>query len=171
MSAEDQVRPYHAKRDATGQEAADAVAAVIKHAHDKDSAAKTRTAPKKQPRWMLPLGINLGVFAVYLLIAPPAWVTVSPIEGPPLAKQEQDIRTAMYMQAQRIDAYVLSSGSLPATIEEMGTSPYEGVDYIPRGRTYQLVATVGEVTVLYDSAEPDASFQQAALVAMTGSGG
>lgn len=171
MSAEDKVRPYHAKKDSSGQEAADAVAAVLKHAQEKDDAAKTRDAPKKQPRWMLPLGINLAVFAVYLLIAPPQWVTVSPIEGPSVAEQAQDMRSAMWFQAARIEAYRQANGSLPASFEETGSSAYEGVDYIRQGSAFQLVATVGDETVVYDSAAPDPSFEQSAMRAMTGAGG
>ncbi|MEQ9400170.1 MAG: hypothetical protein RJQ04_13495 [Longimicrobiales bacterium] len=171
MSAEDQVRPYHAKPEQSGQETADAVAAVLKHAHEKDAAAKTREGPRKQPRWMLPVGINLAVFAVYLLIAPPAWVTVSPIEGPTVAEQAQDMRSAMWFQAQRVDAFREANGRLPADIAETGSTPYEGVDYVPQGSSYQLIATVGDEVVVYDSAGPDPSFQQSAMRAMTGAGG
>lgn len=171
MSSEDQVRPYHAKKDASGQEAADAVAAVLKHAEERDKVAKAKTAPRKQPRWMLPLGINLAVFAVYLLIAPPDFVTLNQIEGPSLAKQEQDMRAAMYMQAQRIEGYRMNNGALPTAIEDIGSTPYQGMDYVPTGNAFRLIATVGESTVVYDSSSPDPSFEQSVVRAMTGAGG
>ena len=72
MSGEEEVRPYHAR---SGSETADTLAEVLEHAAARDEAAKAREAPKRQPKWMLPLGINLALFAVYLLIAPPACVT------------------------------------------------------------------------------------------------
>jgi len=156
MSSEDKVRPYHAK--ASGQEAADAVHAVLQHAADRDQAAHQTTGPKKQPKWMLPLGINLGVFAVYLLIAPPAWVVVSPLEAPPVEEQLEDLRLAMYMQAQRVESYRQQNGRLPTELVEAG-SPVPGVEYnvIGIGR-YQLVATVGGEALIYDSSDSAAEW-------------
>ena len=97
MSERDQVTPYHAKDVATGQEAADAVADVLKHAAEREEAAHKKTAPKKQPKWMLPVGINLGVLAVYFWIAPPNWVQVNPIQPPPAEERVESLRRAMYV--------------------------------------------------------------------------
>jgi hypothetical protein len=168
MSSEDQVRPYHAKDEARGQEAADAVAAVLKHAAERQKAADEKPRPKKQPKWMLPVGINLAVLAVYLLIAPPRWVTVNPIEPPDLASQEASIKVAMYFQAQRIDTYRNQHGAAPVNLSDAGSFPPE-IDYIRRGDdAYQLVARVGETAVVYDSTEPDASFAEAAATRLAG---
>ena len=89
----DQVKPFHAKDVASGQEAADAVAAVIKHAAERDEAARRKAPAKTQPKWMLPLGLNLGLLAVYLLIAPPSWVIVNPIAPPPDEQRVGNLRT------------------------------------------------------------------------------
>lgn len=168
MSSEDRFRPYHAKGEARGQEAADAVAAVLKHAAERQKAADLRPPPRAQPRWMLPVGINLAVLAVYLLIAPPAFVTVNPIEGPDLASQEHNLRGAMWMVAQRIDSYRIQYGTAPANLSDAGSAP-SGIDYIRRGdNAYHLVATVGETAVVYDSTNPDASFAQAAQSRLSG---
>ena len=172
MSSDDPVRPYHAEPRASGQEAADVLAAALKHAQERDRAVASRPAPKKQPRWMLPLGINLAVFAVYLLIAPPAWVTVSPIEAPGVVKRTQDMRAAMYMQAQRIEGYrQANDGVLPPSIEALGSTPYQGVDYVLRGDHFQLVAVIGDETVVYDSSSPDPSFASSVERALAASGG
>src|SRR5688572_21172287 len=80
-------KPFHAKEVSTGQEAADTVAAVLKHAQARDEAAKKRQAPKAQPIWMLPLGLTLAVLATFLLIAPPPWVVVNPIAAQEPAQQ------------------------------------------------------------------------------------
>ena len=150
MTPEDQVRPYHAK---SGSETADTLADVLEHAAAREEAAKMREPPKRQPRWMLPLGINLAVFAVYLLIAPPAWVVMDPIEGPPLVEQEQSLRLAMYMQIKRIESYRIENGRLPEVLSDAG-SPTQGVEYRRQGvDRYQLVANVGPTVVLYDSTE------------------
>ncbi len=166
MSSEDQPRPFHAK-EGSGEEAADAVAAVLKHAAAKDAAARDKPRPKKQPKWMLPLGINLAVFAVYLLIAPPAWVNVHPIEGPPPAQQEKSLRLAMYLQAQRIEAYRLQHGALPDSLPEAG-SVTPGVSYNRIGGSYQLVGTNGKATLEYDSSQSLQDFVGDAARGLTG---
>lgn len=150
MSSEDQVRPYHAKDEARGQEAAEAVAAVLKHAAEKDLAAHTKPPRKKQPKWMLPLGINLSVLAVYWLIAPPDWAVVNPIQGPDMAVQTDMMAAAIYMQSQAIQAYQMENGRLPSTLAEAGRV-YPGIDYVLQGDQYQLIAMVGETPVVWDS--------------------
>ena len=162
MSSEDQVRPYHAKDEARGQEAADAVAAVLKHAAEKDKAAQAKVAPRKQPKWMLPLGINLAVLAVYLLIAPPAWVVVNPIAPPDLAAQTTDLKKALWFQAQRIEAYRVEHGQLPAQLADAG-SPIPGVEYVNEGDRFRLIGMVGDATVVWDSSTSNDEIQ--ALVA------
>ena len=108
------------------------------------------------------MGINLAVLAVYLLIAPPAFVTVNPIEGPDLATQEVNLRGAMWTVAQRIESYRIQHGAAPANLSDAGSVP-PGIDYIRRGdNAYHLVATVGETPVIYDSTDPDPSFAEAA---------
>lgn len=171
MSSEDSVRPYHAKPEAKGQEAADAVAAVMKHAADREQAAKRKKPPKKQAKWMLPLGINLAVFAVYLLIAPPAWVTIDPIQGPDLAAQEQSLRVAMFLQAQQIEAYRVENGELPRTLADLSRDPVsERVEYVPRGNSFQLVATLGESALVYDSTADNSEFEASVRERLAGAG-
>lgn len=158
-SEKDKVRPYHAKETTSGQEAAEAVAAVLKHAAERDQAAKQKTAPKQQPRWMLPLGLNLGVLAVYLLIAPPSWVVVNPIATPPDEEVVADLRAGMFFVKARIDSYQSSNGRLPATLVEAGVNPDQAaaIDYTPRGdSTYVLIALVGEEAITYDSSRHSA---------------
>lgn len=155
---DEKVRPYHAK-DASGQEAVDAVKAVMEHAHERDEAAKKKDQPKKQPKWMLPLGINLGVFAVYLLIAGPQWVVIDPIEGPPQAERVEGLRLAMFLQAQRIEAYRQENGRLPESLEEIGASTPEGVEYVLQGSSqYQLIGNAGETDLIYDSTQSAAEW-------------
>lgn len=160
MSSESKPRPYHAK---SGSETADTLAEVLEHAAARDVAAHKKDPPKRQARWMLPLGINLGVFAVYLLIAPPAWVVMDPIEGPPPAEQMRSLRASMFLQAGAIDNYRIQNGRLPATAEDAGkTTP--GVDYVLQGGdVYQLVGQVGDETLTYTSTEDPIEFLGDAL--------
>jgi hypothetical protein len=152
MSSEkDDVRPYHAPAASSGQETADAVKAVLHHAAERDEAAKHRPAAKKQPKWMLPVGANLGVLALYLLIAPPSWVVLDPVEGPPAAQQVDGLRMAMFLQATRIEDYRIRNGRLPSRLEDAGSAA-SGVEYRVVGDTqYQLVATAADQALLYDS--------------------
>ncbi len=153
MSSEDKVRPFHSKEPARGQEAADAVAAVLKHAAERDQAVKQKAQPKKDPKWMLPLGLNLAVLALYLLIAPPSWITVNPITAPDSVRQTESLRVAMFLQVKRIEAYMLVHGELPPTLDAAG-SPMPGVEYMPQGNgRYQLTATAGDEALVYDSIE------------------
>lgn len=168
MSSEDQVRPYHAKDEARGQDTAEALAAVMKHAAEREKAIKKKPARKKQPRWMLPLGIQLSVLALYLLVAPPRWATISPIEPPDPARQVEDLRLAMYMQIQRVEAYRIRHGRLPEALTDAG-SAIPGVEYRRQGANrYQLVATAGEEAVVYDSTEPADEFVGSAVNKLTG---
>jgi len=168
MNSEDQVRPYHAKDEARGQEAAEAVAAVLKHAAAKDQAVQAKPRPKKQPRWMLPVGLQMAVLAVYLLLAPPAWVTVNPIEGPDEASQVESLRVAIWLQAQQVESYKTQNGRLPASLAESGRET-PGIEYVRQGSgQYQLVAVVGDQPIVYDSAIPNADIEAAARKAFSG---
>jgi len=155
MSDKGQIRPYHAKEVASGQEAADAVADVLKHAADRTEAAKKRVGPKSQPKWMLPLGLNLGLLAAYLLVAQPQWVEVSPTRPPPVERQIANLRIAMWAHGiVRIGTFLDREGRLPASLEEAGGAPLVGlVDYrIRDDGSYVLTGTIGNVVISYDSA-------------------
>ena len=156
----DRVRPFHAKEAASGQETAEAVAAVLKHAAERDQAAKKKAPPKQQPKWMLPLGLNLGVLATYLLIAPPSWVIVNPIAPPPDEEVVDNLRTGMFFVKARIDAYLMRQGRLPGSLAEADVSPSQAaeIDYAPRGdSTYVLIAVVGDEVITYDSSRQSSS--------------
>ncbi|HSM59595.1 MAG TPA: hypothetical protein VK849_02305 [Longimicrobiales bacterium] len=172
MSSEDQVRPFHAKvpeqePEARGQEAADAVAAVMKHAAERDEAARRKSRARPHPRWMLPLGLNLSVLALYLLIAPPDWVVIDPIPAPEPARQAEDLRVAMYLQAKQIEAYRIEHGRLPTSLADAGT-PVPGVDYVPQGVTFLLIATSGDGVLRYDSNQSADSFIGSAASRLAG---
>lgn len=153
MNDKDQVRPYRAKELGTGQETAETLAEVLKHAAERDEKARLKQKPKAPPKWMLPLGVNLGVLAVYLLVAPPDWVVLNPIEPPPAEQRIEDLRTAIYFQAQRVESYRQENGRLPERLEDVGGASTD-VQYIVRGTSqYQLVGSVGTETLVYDSTQ------------------
>jgi len=157
---QDRVRPFHAKGTSSGQETADAVAAVLKHAAERDQAAKQKAPPKQQPKWMLPLGLNLGVLAVYLLIAPPSWIVFNPIATPPDEEVVANLQAGLWMITTKIDSYLRQQGRLPATLLEAGVNPDQAseVDYAPRGDSaYVLITVLNDQTITFDSSRQTAA--------------
>lgn len=148
----DQIKPFHAKEASTGQETADVLSAVLKHAAERDVAAKKKTAPKPQPMWMLPLGLTLSVLAGFLLVASPDWVVVNPIAAQAPEVQIQNLSTGVYMYGMRIENYRAANNRLPQTLVEAGVpAEVEGLVYTPSGDHYTLFSSIGEEAVLFDS--------------------
>jgi hypothetical protein len=131
------IKPFHAKETASGQEAADAVAAVLKHAAARDEAAKRKApAAKPQPIWMLPLGLTLAVLATFLLVAPPPWVVVNPIAAQAPEDALADAKNAILWYAVKIDGYQALNGRLPQTLAEADI--VADLDYTPLAGGYLL---------------------------------
>ncbi len=156
MSDRDNIKPFHAKEAAPGQEAADVVAEVLQHAAQRDAAAKEKTVAKGPGKWMLPLTVNLGVLALYFLIAQPEFLVVNPLEEPRSAPQVQlQARNSIYMFGIRpIEAFRDEHGRLPTTLREAG-SPLEDagapVEYSVQGSAYVITLAVGDDVISFDS--------------------
>jgi hypothetical protein len=160
MSDQDNIKPFHAKEAAPGQEAADVVAEVLQHAAERDAAAKQKTTPKGPPKWMLPLTVNLGVLAMYFLIAQPDFLVVNPIDEPRSGPQVAlDARNTIYMFGiQPVERFREEHGRLPTTLREAG-SPLEDsgapVEYSAQDGSYVISLTVGDNVIRFDSANDD----------------
>lgn len=158
MSDNDQVKPYHAKGAAPGQEAADVVAEVLAHAAEREEAAQKKVGPKGPPRWMLPLTVNLGVLALYFLIAQPDFLVMNPLDDDPrpAASQVATAKSMMGMIVGSIESFQVANGRLPASLEEanaVGASEYE---YVTVGDSaFILSISVGEELVSFDSENTD----------------
>lgn len=171
MSDQDHVKPYHAGGPSPGQEAADVVAEVLQHAAEREKASKQRIVAKGPPKWMLPLTVNLGVLALYFLIAQPEFLIVSPIDDPrPTQSTIQDATNALYLNGiQQINIFREANGRLPESLEEAGSFlASQGVDYTVQGdSSYILIYTVpGAEPIVFNSAtqDPIEFAQQGALV-------
>jgi hypothetical protein len=149
-SDKDEVKPFHAREVATGKEAADVVAAVIKHAAEKDQAAKQKAPPKPQPLWMLPVGIMLSVLAGFLLVAPPAFVVVNPIAAQTPEVQVENLESLMWVQMNKIELYRMSTQQLPPTLAAAGGS--DAFEYTVVGQNYTLCGAAAEEDVCFISA-------------------
>ena len=162
MSDQDQVKPYHAKDAAPGQEAADVVAEVLQHAAEREEAAKQKVGPKSPPKWMLPLTVNLGVLALYFLIAQPEFLVVTAADDPRTAVEvDQGARRSVHQYGiVQIDAFLAANGRLPASLDEVplaaqlnNAAAGLSATYTPRpDSTYFLsVTTENGVTLEFDS--------------------
>jgi hypothetical protein len=150
-SDKDQIKPFHAKEVTTGQETADVLASVLKHAAAKDQAAKQKSAPKPQPIWMLPLGLMMTVFAGFLLVASPEWVVVNPIAAQAPEVAVENMETAMFMQMSEIANYVARNQTLPQTI-----TGGDDFVYVVSGNYYTLCGTLPDGAPLcFDSRVED----------------
>jgi hypothetical protein len=156
MSDQDQVRPYHARHAAPGQEAADVVAEVLKHAAEREKAANVKRAPKGPPRWIMPVTVNLGVLALYFLIASPDFLVVSPnVDARSVEEVSTQTRRGIYFDAiMRIERFRRENGRLPATLEEAGSGlGAQGLRYTFQGDSmYILVMSVGDDQIEFNSA-------------------
>lgn len=157
MSDNDQVKPYHAKSVAPGQEAADVVAEVLAHAAEREEAAQKKTAPKGPPRWMLPLTVNMGVLALYFLIAQPDFLVLNPIEDPrPSAQQVANTKTTMGSVVASIERFQVENGRLPTTLAETNDPFAAAYDYVAvDSSNFVLSVTVGDETIEFNSATTD----------------
>ena len=152
MSENEDLKPFHAKDVGAGQETADVVAAVLKHAAERDQAAHKKTAPKKQSKWLLPLGVNLGVFAAYLLIWSPQWVVLNPIGPPATEEQVEKVSSAMWLAINGIELFRINNERLPQSLGEAQVNQ-AGMDYMLVGTSsYVLSAEAGENALVFNSA-------------------
>jgi len=138
MSENDEVKPFHAKGVDPGQETADVVAAVLKHAAERERAAKSKTAPKKQPKW-------------YLLIWSPEWVVLNPIAPPATEQRVEKLSGAMWLAINKIEAFNLDNERLPQSLMEAGANEASLTDTLV-GSSYVLSAEVGEEALVFNSA-------------------
>lgn len=157
MTGRDQEKPYHAKSAAPGQEAADVVAEVLAHAAEREKAATKKVTPKGPPKWMLPLTVNLGVLALYFLIAQPEFLILNPNEETRTVEQRTQSTTLMMgMAVADVDLFYRNTGRLPATLAEANVTAADAFNYtVQNDSSYILIATVDDQNIVYDSAVED----------------
>ena len=103
------------------------------------------------PYWLV--GV-LVLITAWLWLAPPSFLEAEPPPPPPVAEEEASLRFAMYLQAQRIRAFVEEEGRLPQTLEEAGP-PLPGMTYVRLSeQLYQLTGATDRVRLTYRSDLP-----------------
>lgn len=140
------------------------LAEVLADASAQDEAfGRPAVGRRRTDRWKASLAVLLLVLAAYLGAAPPSWITPGP--APMLRPRDVDRGTqaALYLEAQQIDAFRVTHGRLPYTLDELAER-VPGVVFIRSdNRLYQLVARRPDGSPLvYDSARPAPGFAAAA---------
>jgi hypothetical protein len=98
--------------------------------------------------------IVLVVVAAWLWIFPPPILRIEPPAPPPRAEEEASLRFAMYVQAQRIEAFRREEGHLPDHLDAAGP-PLPNMRYVRLGEEiYQLNGSTERVTLTYRSDLP-----------------
>lgn len=132
--------------------------------HDKAQQQADRELEERQrkrgrgsrvPIW-LPV-VLLGLVA-WVWLFPPSFLSPEPPPPQPIEQEEAALRFAIYVQAQRIQAFRDQHGRYPETLDEAGP-PLEGMRYIRlRPDLYQLTGTTDRVTLTYRSDLPLSDF-------------
>jgi hypothetical protein len=137
------------------------LAAALAHAEMQEAIYRVPTASNRV-RW-IKFGAAAAIAFVALIVGirPPALIVP---ESPPAlsaAEVERGVRVALLLQAQQIDAWRVSHGSLPRSLDELPVR-LPGIRFLrSSSRSYQLVTytPLGE-PVVYDAAAPSAEFQR-----------
>ena len=138
------------------EELSRALEEVLRH-EERRSQAQREAQRHMQRQQRRGIGPRHGVFALalavtlYVWIASPAWARVDRPPPPTPEHREASLRVAIFLQAQRIEAFRDRTGGLPEELEETGP-PIPGISYArtPRG-TYHLEGQNDTLALFYSS--------------------
>ncbi|MSR21370.1 MAG: hypothetical protein EXR91_10435 [Gemmatimonadetes bacterium] len=115
---------------------------------------------RQAARWKALASGVLLVLAGAVAVAPPQWVRPEPPAQLNAAARTRDIRMALLLQAQQVEAFRVQSQQLPNSLDEL-LALLSGVRYARSGnRAYQLIAYESDGNaIVYDSANPAQPFR------------
>ena len=92
--------------------------------------------------------------AMWIWFWPPNVLRITPAGPPALEEEESTLRLVMYFQAQKIEQYLLETGSVPLTLDEAGPV-FPGIEYYRLTNSdYRIVGRTRRVPLTYSSVEP-----------------
>ncbi len=131
------------------------------HAEHKEARYRVPVVDTRQAaRWKALASGVLLVLAGAVAVAPPQWVRPEPPAQLNAAARTRDIRMALLLQAQQVEAFRVQSQRLPNSLDEL-PALLSGVRYARSGnRAYQLIAYESDGNaIVYDSANPAQPFR------------
>ncbi|HET9948344.1 MAG TPA: hypothetical protein VFQ22_05460, partial [Longimicrobiales bacterium] len=138
------------------------LAEALAHAEHKDARYRVPFSDRlRVRRRKTALALLLLLLAGGAWVLPPAWARPDPPPRTERAVRERDLRMALLLQAQQVEAYRVRNQALPDSLTVLGAA-LPGVRYVRSGnRAYQLVAYLpdGEALV-YDSVDPSPEFEE-----------
>jgi hypothetical protein len=107
----------------------DAAQAAVADAREKEAVrARQRVSTPTSRGAMIGASLTLFVVAAYLAAVRPAWFIAPPPPPDPPALQEASVRLTLVRESQRIQAWRVANGRLPADLSEAGI-PVAGLVY------------------------------------------
>lgn len=143
-------------RSSTGQEAQDALRAVLEEQVDRRQRQGEALRPKGPSAVRPVAAIVLALVSAWVWISPPGLLKPRPIPPPPPIVQESGLRIDVYMVAVQIMRFQSSTGRLPITVEEAVSDPIRAdhFEYAAVGPDlFQLTAERNGHVVVYWSDE------------------
>lgn len=136
------------------------LAEALAHAEHKDARYRipfSRAAAVG--RWKALAGTVILLLAGMVALVPPDWTRPEPPAELTAEERLRNVRAALLLQAQQVEAFRVRTQRLPSTLDEVGAR-LPGVRYVRSGtRAYQLVAfDPSGSAVVYDSTNPGPAF-------------
>jgi len=101
---------------------------VLEREERRSGAIAREPPPAPSPRGQAILAAVLSVFSLYLWIGQPAWMMPAPEPAPSPAEVDQGRSLGLELQAGVIEDHRRATGSLPASLDEVGRV-MPGIDY------------------------------------------
>ena len=140
------------------------LAEALAHAEHKDARYRVPfSGATAIGRWKALAGILILLLAGVVALTPPGWARPERPARLAPAERERNLRAALLLQAQQIEAFRVRAQRLPASLDEVaGTLP--DVRYVRSGsRAYQLIAYEADGSaIVYDSTDPAPAFAELA---------
>ncbi len=142
--------------DRDQESVSDLVHEIQSSAQEKAQGSEARKGRKRTPNLLYGALAILLLANAYLWLIQPGWLSFTD-DGPSV---EDTLRFQMYVQAQRIQAYERTEGTLPDDLEDTGT-PFEGLEYRVTGpASWELEGEANGVQLTLTSATPLEAFMQ-----------
>ncbi|MGD2046461.1 MAG: hypothetical protein PVH96_09590, partial [Gemmatimonadota bacterium] len=138
------------------------LAQALAHAEMQDARYRVPFSdPTRAARWKALAAVVLLLVAGSIAVAPPAWVRPEPPAQIGQAARARNIRRALLLQAEQVEAYRIRHQSLPRSLQEV-EGRLDGVRYVRSGnRAFQLIAYAPDGSaIVYDSSNPAPEFER-----------